>query len=302
MKPLSIALVVVTALVAFCPGVGAKRPEPPPGSTSLGSLTGIVVKTEEDGGYRWVTVVATSMFGGPLHKEVKKVGTLVPFRIVCETKGSDFPLGHRLDAECHFGGPNMDTESFGGTPDEVYGIVVEPRYGEKATAGAKPDFKAMAEILQKAASDEVRLLTIGALITLPGKRSSRTIEIALNDISVAVRLKAARALVGRKYKPAIERLVALLSHDSESELIYQIDVAGILAGAGYKEGLGFLMRHVGDESPVVVQLVAKTLGEVGGADEAARLKQLAAASKDKDTATAAREAAARIAQRLEEQE
>ncbi len=314
MRSPSAVLIVVTILLALCssalavPPAGDGTPPrhkppvvPPPDTTpGLGRVKGIMVKSEESSSGRWVTIVATSFAGESSMKELKELGTLVPFRIARGDEGIDFPLGHTMSVTCHFSEGPTDTPGEGG-PGAIVGIAAEPRFGESISASEKPDFKTMAVILREAISDEARLLTVDALITLPGKRSSKTLALALYDISAKTRLKAARELVKRQYKPAVEKLTALLTQDIESELMYQVDLAEVMAGAGHKIGFDFLLRHLEDEEPSVVLAVVRALAETGGADEAARLEALAAASKDEGIAAAAPAAVEKIEKRLEQQ-
>jgi hypothetical protein len=292
---LAVLVVVWCGTAAAAPPKQADRRQP--GREGLLCVRGVMVKAEENGG-RWVTLVATGFSGMIPERARDRLEPLTPFRVACGRQPIDYGLGHGLTVMCHPSAaegavPELD-------PDEIVGIAAAPQFGEKIVSTGKPDYDAMETILKESLSDEARLLTVQALITIPGKRSSRTLAVAINDIVEQIRVAAARELVARQYKPAVEKLSALLLRDIDDELGYQIQLAEILAEAGHEIGLQFLMRHVEDEDRGVVLRVLKALGNTGGAEQAARLRELAEASDDKGIAAAAREAAEEIEKRVEQ--
>lgn len=301
MKSRGAALISLTMLLVFCCGTAAAVP--PKGRQErrrnlqgLLHIEGVMVKSDEAG--QWITVVAIRFSGGVQQEMGDRLEVLTPFRVACGKPWVEYGLGHEMMIICHVSEP---PEARGGSGmEELVGVAAVPQFGEKVTSSGEADFDAMEKILKEALSDEARLLTVEALITIPGKRSSRTLAIAMFDIVDTIRLKVARELVARQYKPAVEKFAALLTRDIEDELGYQMELAEIMAGAGHAVGVEFLVRHLEDDNRGVVLAALSALANTGGAEEAAKLREFADASDDEELAAAAREAAEEIGKRVAE--
>jgi hypothetical protein len=306
------AILIAAVLVLSIAGSAAAKPPmstgkggkqgpitPPPRGVS--QVIGVVIKSEQapNGGTRTITMVLTGLSAPPGNVDADML-LYEPFEVSCPLKDTDVPPGYRLLTWCHVAVPQVIGAGVEGSHTPV-GIVGMDGAVDKFEMSAEPDFDLMKKVLEEAMSAESRSMVVDVLIGLPGKRSSRTLVTAVYDLSLPVRLKAARELIARNYEPAIEKLTAMLLGDIESELTFQVDLAEELAAAGHKEGTDFLLRHTGDDNPGIAIAAIRALARTGGADEAASLKALAESAEDEEVAKAAKEAAEEIEQRLSEE-